>query len=40
MVEHLTGLKGLVDAVFRFFAVPVKFRGLGSFPVRAFAVVE
>ena len=40
VVEHLTGLKRLVDAAFRFFAVPVKVRGLGSFPVRAFAVVE
>ncbi|MBW3548879.1 MAG: hypothetical protein KY452_12215, partial [Actinobacteria bacterium] len=39
VVEHLTGLEGLVDAAFRFFAVPVKVRGLGSFPVRAFAVV-
>ncbi len=40
VVEHLTGLQGLVDAVFRFFAVPVKIRGLGSFPVRAFAIAE
>jgi kynurenine formamidase len=24
----------------RFFAVPVKVRGLGTFPVRAFTVVE
>lgn len=40
VVEHLTGLNGLVDATFRFFAVPVKARGLGSFPVRAFAAVE
>ncbi len=40
VVEHLTSLKGLIDAAFRFFAVPVKVRGLGSFPVRVFAVVE
>ncbi len=37
IVEHLTNLSELPDAGFRFFAVPVKVRGLGSFPVRAFA---
>jgi kynurenine formamidase len=40
IVEHLRGLKQLPDAGFRFFAVPVKFRGMGTFPVRAFARVE
>jgi arylformamidase len=40
IVEHLTGLGGLPDAGFRFFAVPVKFRGMGTFPVRAFGLVE
>jgi hypothetical protein len=25
---------------FRFFAVPVKVRGMGTFPVRAFGLVE
>jgi kynurenine formamidase len=39
VVEHLRGLDRLPDAGFRFFAVPVKVRGLGTFPVRAFAVV-
>jgi len=39
IVEHLCGLDGLPDAGFRFFAVPVRVRGLGSFPVRAFAIV-
>jgi kynurenine formamidase len=39
-VEHLRGLEGLPDRGFRFFAVPVKFRGLGTFPVRAFGLVE
>jgi kynurenine formamidase len=39
VVEHLCGLDRLPDAVFRFFAVPVKVRGLGTFPVRAFAVI-
>jgi kynurenine formamidase len=37
IVEHLTGLDALPRTGFRFFAVPVKVRGLGSFPVRAFA---
>ena len=40
IVEHLRGLRELPDAGFRFFAVPVKVRGMGSFPVRAFAVLE
>jgi kynurenine formamidase len=40
IVEHLTNLAALPDAGFRFFAVPVKIRGLGSFPVRAFARLE
>lgn len=39
IVEHLRGLAGLPEAGFRFFAVPVRVRGLGSFPVRAFAIV-
>jgi kynurenine formamidase len=40
IVEHLTNLEALPDAgPIRFFAVPVKVRGLGSFPVRAFAIV-
>jgi kynurenine formamidase len=40
VVEHLRGLGDLPDSGFRFFTVPVKFRGLGSFPVRAFGVIE
>lgn len=39
IVEHLCRLSALPDAGFRFFAVPVKVRGLGTFPVRAFALV-
>lgn len=39
IVEHLSGLERLPDSGFRFFAVPVKVRGLGTFPVRAFAVI-
>jgi arylformamidase len=38
IVEHLRGLHELPDGPFRFYAVPVKIRGMGSFPVRAFAV--
>lgn len=37
IVEHLTGLGQLPDSGFRFSAVPVKVKGMGSFPVRAFA---
>lgn len=37
IVEHLTNLAALGEAAFRFFAVPVKVRGMGTFPVRAFA---
>lgn len=34
------GLDQLVGGEFRFFAVPAKVSGLGTFPVRAFAVVS
>jgi arylformamidase len=37
VVEHLCGLEQLPDSGFRFSAVPVKVKGCGSFPVRAFA---
>jgi kynurenine formamidase len=40
IVEHLTGLDRLPDAGFRFSAVPPRVRGMGSFPVRAFAVID
>jgi arylformamidase len=39
IVEHLCGLRELPDDGFRFFAVPVKVKNFGSFPVRAFAIV-
>jgi kynurenine formamidase len=39
IVEHLCNLGGIPDADFRFFAVPAKVKGMGSFPVRAFARV-
>ena len=39
VVEHLCGLGELPDSGFKFFAVPVKVRHFGTFPVRAFAIV-
>ena len=38
IVEHLTGLDQLDAPGFELFAVPVKVRAMGSFPIRAFAV--
>lgn len=38
IVEHLTNLEALPDRGFRFFSVPAKVLGMGSFPVRAFAI--
>ena len=40
IVEHLCNLDALPDSGFKFFAVPTPVRGMGSFPVRAFAVIE
>jgi len=40
IVEHLTGLDALPTSGFRFFSVPVKVRGMGTFPVRAFARLD
>jgi arylformamidase len=37
IVEHLTGLEQLPDDAFLFSAIPPKVRGMGTFPVRAFA---
>lgn len=37
--EHMTGLENLPDASFRFAAVPPKVKGMGTFPVRAYAVI-
>lgn len=39
IVEHLTDLHALPDDNFRFFAVPVKVKAFGTFPVRAFGLV-
>ncbi len=37
IVEHLCGLAAVPERGARFFAVPVKVKGMGTFPVRAFA---
>ncbi len=37
--EHMTGLAELPENDFKFFAVPVKVKGMGTFPVRAFGIV-
>ncbi len=39
IIEHLCNLDSLPDSGFKLFAVPIKVRGMGTFPVRAFAVV-
>lgn len=38
--EHLTNLAALPGDGFRFSAVPVKVKGIGTFPVRAYATVD
>ena len=40
IVEHLTALDRLLGQSFRFFAAPPKVRGMATFPVRAFAIVD
>ena len=40
IVEHLRGLDQLPGDGFRFFAVPVKVKNMGTFPVRAFGLVK
>ncbi|GGS88064.1 cyclase [Nonomuraea spiralis] len=39
LVEHLTGLSALPSEGFRFHAAPPMIAGMGTFPVRAYAVV-
>ncbi|CEM35373.1 unnamed protein product [Vitrella brassicaformis CCMP3155] len=39
IIEHMTNLHALPPAPFRFFAVPPKIAGMGTFPVRVFAVL-
>jgi len=38
--EHMCGLENLPDVGFRFHAVPVKVKAFGTFPVRAYAVLD
>ena len=40
IVEHLCHLEVLPAEGFKFFAVPAPVKGMGSFPVRAFAIVD
>ena len=40
IVEHLAGLERMPEEGGRFFAVPVKVKGMGTFPVRAFGIAE
>ena len=40
IVEHMRGLDALPDTDFRFFAVPVKVKAFGTFPVRAFGIAR
>ncbi len=40
IVEHMTNLSALPDLGARFFAAPLKFRGVGTFPTRAYAIID
>ena len=40
IVEHMCNLDKLPRRGFRFYAVPVKVKSFGTFPVRAFAILE
>jgi kynurenine formamidase len=40
VVEHMTGLAQLAGRGFRFHAAPVAVQGMGTFPVRAYALVD
>ena len=40
IVEHMCNLGELPESGFRFFAVPVKIKRMGTFPVRAFAMID
>ncbi len=39
-VEHMNNLSSVPETGFKFYAVPVKIKGFGTFPVRAFAEVD
>ncbi|MGD9044669.1 MAG: cyclase family protein [Desulfobacterales bacterium] len=40
IVEHMCHLEALPAQGFRFFAIPAPVKGMGSFPVRAFALID
>jgi kynurenine formamidase len=40
IVEHMCNLGALPLSGFKFFAVPAPVKGMGSFPVRAFAIID
>jgi kynurenine formamidase len=40
IVEHMCHLDALPAGGFKFFAVPAPVKGMGSFPVRAFALID
>ena len=40
IVEHMTGLAQLAPSGFRFSAAPPRIRGMGTFPVRAHAMID
>jgi len=40
IVEHMCNLDALPESGFKFFAVPAPVKGMGSFPVRAFALID
>lgn len=40
IVEHMCALEQLPEQGFKFYAVPVKVKGMGTFPVRAFAQLD
>ena len=40
IVEHMTNLEALPPTGFRFWAAPPKVRGMGTFPVRAHAILD
>jgi kynurenine formamidase len=40
IVEHMCGLAALPQSGSRFFAVPPKVKGFGTFPVRAFVLID
>ncbi len=40
IVEHMCNLAQVPESGFKFYAVPVKIKGVGTFPVRAFAEIE